>query len=107
MTEGALALVAALEFVPPVAIAFMARLSMGRALEVLEDLRQAKLVNRTLFPAATGDGGQWTYYLTAPGARAASEVMREAIRPPRADERATLLLAHRLAVSQACASLAA
>jgi hypothetical protein len=105
--EAALSLLAILEFITPSILAMMAQDQEDCAAELLERMREGRLADRVWLPEAAESSGYWVYFLTGRGAKVAGQLGKESVQQPRVDERTSLLLNHRIAVSQAAAGMMA
>lgn len=103
--EGALILLAILEFITPAVLATMVLHDEDRAAKLLESIREARLTDRVWLSEYADRGDCWVYFLTSQGARAAGQLAREAVQRPRVDERTASLLNHRIALTQAVAGI--
>jgi len=105
--EKSLILLAILEFVTPAVLACTGGDPEDRAAEVLERMRQDRLTERVSLTEGSpwGDGG--LYFLTERGAKVASQLTKETVWRPPAEQRTSFLLPHHVAVSQAVVGLMA
>ena len=107
LDERTLILIATLEFASSSNLSMITKAQDATIVNLLEGIRRDKLADRTWLPDEKAQSGQWIYFLTTRGAKVASNLLNEKVYRPRIDERVSLLLHHRTAISQAVAGLAA
>lgn len=107
LDERTLILIATLEFATSSNLSMITKVQDATIANLLEGMRRSKLVDRTWLPDEKAEKGRWVYFLTTRGAKVASNLLNERVYRPRIDERVSLILHHRTAISQAVAGLAA
>ncbi|MDF1500948.1 MAG: replication-relaxation family protein [Anaerolineales bacterium] len=107
LNEHILILIATLEFVTAHDLTAVTQAETIRITAILKELTDDKLIESTWLPAETAEKGTWVYFLSTRGARVAGKLMNERVIRPRIDDRVSLMLHHRAAISQVVSSLAA